>query len=92
MERKIYNKLLKWKEEHIKMPYMLVGVKRSGKTYILKQFCENEFENYIYINLDRAEDIKNVFERTIDPEKIIPSIEAILNNDETKFIVNLPKD
>ena len=24
----------------------------------------------IYINLDRAEDIKNVFERTIDPEKI----------------------
>ena len=79
MERKIYNKLLKWKKEHIKMPYMLVGVKRSGKTYILKQFCENEFENYIYINLDRAEDIKNVFERTIDPEKIIPGIEAILN-------------
>ena len=79
MERKIYNKLLNWKKKYIKMPYMLVGARQTGKTYILKKFCENEFENYVYINLDRTEDIKELFERTIDPEKIISGIEALLN-------------
>ena len=53
MKRKIYQNLLKWKEEKIKMPYMLVGARQTGKTYILENFCKNEFENYIYINLDK---------------------------------------
>lgn len=79
MERKIYKSLLKWKKEHIKMPYMLVGARQTGKTYILTQFCKNEFENYIYINLDNMEEIKKIFEQTIIPEEIIKNIEAIMN-------------
>lgn len=79
MERKIYKNLLKWKKEHIKMPYMLVGARQTGKTYILTQFCKNEFENYIYINLDNMEEIKKIFEQTIIPEEIIKNIEAIMN-------------
>ena len=79
MKRKIYQNLLKWKEEKIKMPYMLVGARQTGKTYILENFCKNEFENYIYINLDKMESISKVFEQTIVPEEIILNIEAILN-------------
>lgn len=79
MKRKIYQNLLKWKEEKIKMPYMLVGARQTGKTYILENFCKNEFENYIYINLDKMENISKVFEQTIVPEEIILNIETILN-------------
>lgn len=81
MQRKIYQNLLKWKKEKIKMPYMLVGARQTGKTYILQEFCKNEFENYIYINLDKMEDIAKVFEQTIVPEEIILNIETILNID-----------
>ena len=81
MKRKIYQKLLKWKEEKIKMPYMLVGARQTGKTYILENFCKNEFENYIYINLDKMENISKVFEQTIVPEEIILNIETVLNID-----------
>ena len=81
MERKLYENLLNWKKEHIKMPYMLVGARQTGKTYILEEFCKNEFENYIYINLDIREDIKEIFEKTIIPEEIIANIEALLNID-----------
>lgn len=81
MKRKIYQKLLKWKEEKIKMPYMLVGARQTGKTYILENFCKNEFENYIYINLDKMESISKVFEQTIVPEEIILNIETVLNID-----------
>ena len=79
MKRKIYQNLLKWKEEKIKMPYMLVGARQTGKTYILENFCKNEFENYIYINLDTMESISKVFEQTIVPEEIILNIETRLN-------------
>ena len=81
MKRKIYQNLLKWKEEKIKMPYMLVGARQTGKTYILENFCKNEFENYIYINLDKMENISKVFEQTIVPEEIILNIETVLNID-----------
>ena len=63
------------------MPYMLVGARQTGKTYILENFCKNEFENYIYINLDKMENISKVFEQTIVPEEIILNIETILNID-----------
>lgn len=81
MKRKLYNNLLKWKKENIKMPYMLVGARQTGKTYILEEFCKKEFENFLYINLDSMESIKEVFETTIIPEQIITNIEAILNID-----------
>lgn len=81
MKRKLYNNLLNWKNNNIKMPYMLVGARQTGKTYIITEFCKNEFEDYIYINLDLMENIRNVFENTINPEEIIKSIEIILGKD-----------
>lgn len=79
MKRKIYENLIKWKNDNINMPYMLVGARQTGKTYILTEFCKNEFDNYIYINLDKMEKIKNIFEQSIEPEEIIKSIEILMN-------------
>lgn len=79
MKRKIYNNLLNWKEKNSKLPYMLVGARQTGKTYILTEFCKSEFENYIYINLENMTDIAKIFEETLEPKKIIQSIEVILN-------------
>lgn len=79
MNRKIYNNLLKWKNENIKMPYMLVGARQTGKTYILDEFCKKEFENYIYINLEDMTDITRIFEDTIEPKKVIEAIEIMMN-------------
>lgn len=81
MERKLYNNLLYWKNNKIKMPYMLIGARQTGKTYILTEFCKTEFENYVYINLDSMEEIKQVFEQTIQPNEIIKNIEGLLGID-----------
>lgn len=79
MERDLYKNLLEWKKNRINTPYMLVGVRQTGKTYILTEFCKTEFDNYVYINLDNMEKIKQIFENTLIPEEIIKNIEAILN-------------
>lgn len=78
MYRKIEEELKKWKNDY-KMPLMLVGARQTGKTYILEEFCKNNFDNYIYINLDKEENISEIFEETIDPDTIIEKIEIIKN-------------
>lgn len=88
MIRKIYNNLLDWKKNRSKMPYMLIGARQTGKTYIINEFCSKEFEKKIYINLDLMKDVREIFENTINPEEIIKNIEIILgvNIDENTII------
>lgn len=78
MYRKIEEELKKWKNDY-KMPLMLVGARQTGKTYILEEFCKNNFNNYVYINLDKEENIAEIFESTINPDIIIEKIEIIKN-------------
>ena len=78
MYRKVEEELKKWKNDY-KMPLMLVGARQTGKTYILEEFCKDNFNNYVYINLDKEENIAEVFEKTIDPNTIIEKIEIIKN-------------
>ena len=78
MYRKIEEDLKLWKE-NFKMPLMLIGARQTGKTYILEEFCKNNFEHYLYFNLDKEEEIASIFEETINPDSIIEKIEIIKN-------------
>ena len=40
MKRKVYDKLLKWKNEEVK-PLMILGVRQCGKTYIIEEFIKD---------------------------------------------------
>jgi len=77
MKRKIIKDLINWKNSLSDMPYMLVGARQVGKTYILDEFCKENYSNYLYINLEKEEDIKEIFESTLDPKEIITSISIV---------------
>ncbi|MCQ2749686.1 MAG: AAA family ATPase [Clostridia bacterium] len=66
MERLIYEKLVKWKNEEVLIPLMVIGARQIGKTYIIKEFCEREFSKYIYVNLKERQDIVSIFENDGD--------------------------
>lgn len=76
MYRKIEKDLMLWKDNS-KMPLMLVGARQTGKTYILDNFCKNNFDNYIYINLEKEKDVSEVFSSTLVPENIIEKIQIL---------------
>ncbi len=78
MERKYTKKLNEWMNKYSNMPYMLIGARQVGKTYILKEFCKNNFNEYIYLNLDDNENIRQIFTDTINPAKIIGRIALLL--------------
>ncbi len=65
MKRKIYNELINWKNTNLQKPLMIIGARQIGKTYIIKEFCKNEFEKYVYINLLEHAEIIKLFKQEI---------------------------
>ena len=55
MRRKIYDKLLQWKQEkNGKTALMIEGARRVGKSYIAQEFARNEYDSYILIDFSKA--------------------------------------
>ena len=55
MKRKIYNKLLQWKETAQGSTAILIeGARRIGKSFIAEEFAKNEYESYILIDFSKA--------------------------------------
>ncbi len=63
-KRKIYNQLLKWKEEsNGKTALLLEGQRRVGKSTIVEEFAKNEYESYILVDFYTAsKDVKALFD------------------------------
>ena len=78
MERFLYNQLKKWKDSKSRKPLILEGARQVGKTWLLKQFGKNEFENFIYINCDNNPQIESIF-IDYDVKRILRNISAISN-------------
>ena len=55
MKRKIYNDLVRWKEEKAGSTAMMIeGARRVGKSYIAEEFARNEYDSYILIDFSKA--------------------------------------
>ena len=67
-KRKIYSKLLAWKEEsHGTKAIMVEGARRIGKSTIVKEFAKNEYESFICIDFAKKdENIEGYFLHYLD--------------------------
>ena len=63
MYRKIYQKLLKWKnEENGTVAILIDGARRVFKSYIAKEFAKKEYKTYILIDFNNVgNEVKDVF-------------------------------
>lgn len=77
MYRNIIKDLKEWKDSEYRKPLVLAGARQVGKTYILKKFGEEEFDNVAYINCDDNEMAKDLFAQDYDMQRIILAIGAL---------------
>lgn len=77
MNREILEKLLEWKNKPNRKPLILNGARQVGKTYILKEFGNQYFDNFCYIDFNSNANYKNIFERDFNIERIITELNAI---------------
>jgi predicted AAA+ superfamily ATPase len=74
MKRDIYKKLLEWKQSKRRKPLVLRGARQVGKTYILKEFAKNEYDNYVYLDFEDDPTLDAYFAHRFDKEKIINTL------------------
>lgn len=84
MKRKIYNQLIEWKNNKINKPLLILGVRQCGKTYIINEFCQNEYKNYLKINLLERNDVVNLYKENINSEEKYKRLKAMINFDFDK--------
>ena len=77
MYRNIMERLKEWKVKERRKPLILAGARQVGKTYILKEFGEKEFDNVAYINCDDNVLAKDLFTQDYDMRRILLAIGAI---------------
>lgn len=77
LQRFILKKLIEWKNSKYRKPLILKGARQIGKTYILKQFGEENYEGIAYFNFDHDEDLYNLFSKTKDPKRILEQLAFI---------------
>ena len=67
-KRKIYDKLLEWKQTSAGHTAVLVeGARRVGKSTVVEEFAKNEYESYILIDFSIApKSVKELFEDVSD--------------------------
>lgn len=68
MKRKIYNDILKWKQESQGRTALLVeGARRVGKSYIVEEFAKENYQTYILIDFSKvSNEIKELFDNYLD--------------------------
>lgn len=77
MRRKIYDKLVEWKNKTNRKPLIVNGARQVGKSYILQEFGKHEFENFLIVNLETDKGLARMFEEDITPMPIIQYLESV---------------
>lgn len=81
MKRKIYNDLLNWKNTDNFKPLVVLGVRQCGKTYIIDEFCKNEFKYYKKVNLLENSDVVKLYKSDEPSEKKYNDLKLLLDFD-----------
>lgn len=77
MKRSVYDQFLSWRNSPRRKPMMLYGARQVGKTYILKEFGRNEFENMVYVNCHKNPAVESLFSLDNDVRRILTGLSAI---------------
>lgn len=78
-KRKIYSKLLQWKEESAGSTALLVeGARRIGKSTIVEEFARNEYEAYVVIDFSNVElEILELFNHVSNLQSFFLRLQAL---------------
>jgi len=75
IKRDIVADLLAWKDSRRRKPLVLQGARQVGKSWILKAFGAECFDNVAYFNFDTMPELKADFVRTKRPTELVKVLE-----------------
>jgi predicted AAA+ superfamily ATPase len=67
----------KWKTYQFRKPLLLRGARQVGKTYAVRRLGE-QFKFFVEVNFEQLKEAASIFEKDLDPERIILSLSLLL--------------
>ena len=61
------------------------GARQTGKTYIIKAFGRNEYENVVYCNFEEEPGLDDFFKRDLNPERILAELSIYYKIEKRPF-------
>lgn len=74
LSRKIYSKLIAWKQKSNRKSLIINGARQVGKTYIVRAFAKENYESFIELNFVEHPEYKLIFEESLDVDSLIMNI------------------
>ncbi len=74
MERNLIEQLKSWKSKPGRRPLILQGARQVGKTWLLKEFGRQCFEQVCYVNFEQDLPINHIFDHSLSPTDIIEQL------------------
>lgn len=71
MYRESINKLKEWKLDANKKPLVFLGARQVGKTWLIQEFGKTEYRQLLYINFERADELRNTFLPDLNPKRFL---------------------
>jgi len=77
VKRNAIQALINWKSSEDRKPMVLKGARQVGKTWLMKEFGRNYYDNYVYFNFDEEDELKSIFETNKNPHRIVELLSMI---------------
>ncbi len=75
MYRNALKDLYKWKGSRNRKPLIIEGARQVGKTWLMKEFASEAYEDTVYINFDSNSIMSDLFSSNSDVKNLINGIE-----------------
>lgn len=75
MYRIAMERLLQWKQSKRRKPLIIEGARQVGKTWLMKEFGRQAYEDTVYINFDSNSTMAELFAADLNTERLIMGLE-----------------
>ena len=79
MQRSLFKDLISWKNSSNRKPLIIQGARQVGKTWLMKAFGAQEFQQVVYLNFEESSRLKELFIPDFDIDRLITSFEIETN-------------
>ena len=75
MRRELFTKLQNWKRKTNRKPLIIRGARQVGKTWLMKEFANREYESVVYVNFESDQQLQSLFKDDFDLSRILLALQ-----------------
>ena len=77
MKRSAYQKLVDWKNNPNRKPLIIQGARQVGKTWLMKDFGQNEYSQMAYFNFESSKELQGIFQLGFNTTQMVSGLSIL---------------